>query len=197
MLISAAVAAAIAAMIAVYPYIIEADVKMTDNPRHPVHSKNLQKATFAAGCFWHVQHSFQHLLGVIDTIVGYTGGHLDNPTYEDICYSNTGHAEAVQITYDTNVISYEKLLDTFWKIHDPTTPNRQGPDIGSQYRSAIFFHDQKQLAAAKHSRNELQHSGKFENSIVTEIKPAKKFYKAENYHQNYFHKNRRTTCLLK
>jgi len=147
-----------------------------------------QKATFAGGCFWGVEAIFAEQKGVISTRVGYTGGDFKNPTYEDVCSDKTGHAEAVEIIYDPAEISYEKLLDVFWSIHNPTTPNRQGPDIGSQYRSAIFYHTPEQKDQAAHSKERLEKSGKFKRAIVTEIVAAKEFYPAEEYHQQYFKK---------
>ncbi len=146
------------------------------------------KATFAAGCFWHVEDLFQNTIGVNTTRVGYIGGKLANPTYEDVCTGTTGHAEAVQVDYDPTRVSFAELLDVFWNNHDPTTPNRQGPDIGIQYRSVIFFHDEAQKMAAEKSREMLDSSGKFHNPIVTEIVPAPIFYTAEEYHQKYFQK---------
>ena len=147
------------------------------------------KATFAAGCFWHVEDLFGKTRGVNGTAVGYIGGSLADPTYEDVCTDATGHAEAVQIDYDPDVVSFEELLDVFWNNHNPTTPNRQGPDVGTQYRSAIFFHDPGQKEAAEKSRKELERSGRFGDPIVTEIAPAPTFYKAEEYHQKYFQKH--------
>ena len=147
------------------------------------------KATFGAGCFWHVDDLFQKTKGVISTQVGYTGGRLVNPTYEEVCTDVTGHAEAVQVEYDPNKITYDELLNVFWNNHDPTSLNRQGPDIGKQYRSAIFFHDDEQKKTAENSKEELEKSGKFEKPIVTEIVPAPNFYKAEEYHQKYFKKH--------
>ncbi|MBI2623779.1 MAG: peptide-methionine (S)-S-oxide reductase MsrA [Candidatus Liptonbacteria bacterium] len=160
-----------------------------------------QVATFAAGCFWGVEELFRTQKGVISTQVGYTGGHPpaggQAPTYEDVCGSRTGHAEAVEVTYDPSQISYEKLLGLFWENHDPTTPNRQGPDIGSQYRSAIFFHTPEQEQLAKASKEKLQQSSQYKNkTIVTEILPAQKFYRAEEYHQQYFLKNGGSTCHI-
>lgn len=146
------------------------------------------KATFGAGCFWHVEALFRKLNGVQDVVVGYTGGNLENPTYEDVCSDKTGHAEAVQVEYDPSKISYDELLKVFWENHNPTTLNRQGFDIGTQYRSAIFFHDSEQEKVAKESKDDLKKSGKFENPIVTQIVPAATFYKAEDYHQRYFEK---------
>ena len=147
------------------------------------------KATFAAGCFWHVEDLFRKTKGVSDTKVGYIGGNLADPTYEEVCAGATGHAEAVQIDYNPDVVSYEELLDIFWKNHNPTTLNRQGPDVGVQYRSAIFFHGDEQKEAASKSKEELADSGRFQNPIVTEIVPAPKFYRAEEYHQKYFQKH--------
>ncbi len=147
------------------------------------------KATFGAGCFWHVEELFSKVKGVTSTAVGYTGGHLENPTYEDVCTDKTGHAEAVQVEYDPNQVSYDDLLKIFWENHDPTTPNRQGPDIGTQYRSAIFFHDPEQEKTAIQSKEKLQNSSQFSRDIVTQIIPAKTFHRAEEYHQRYFEKN--------
>ncbi|MGC8863900.1 MAG: bifunctional methionine sulfoxide reductase B/A protein [Armatimonadota bacterium] len=149
-----------------------------------------QKATFAAGCFWGVESAFRRYLGkgVISTRVGYTGGHTENPTYELVCSHTTGHAEAVEITYDPNKISYQQLLDIFWSIHDPTTPDRQGPDIGSQYRSAIFYHSPQQKKQAEESKKHLEESKRFAAPIVTEITQAGTFWPAEEYHQQYFEK---------
>jgi len=147
------------------------------------------KATFGAGCFWHVEALFRQVKGVKSTTVGYLGGSLKDPTYEDVCSGQTGHAEVVQVEYDPNVVSYDDLLTVFWNNHDPTTLNRQGPDVGDQYRSAIFFYDAEQEATAKASKEKLQNSGKFNGrKIVTEIVPASSFYKAEDYHQQYFEK---------
>jgi peptide-methionine (S)-S-oxide reductase len=149
---------------------------------------DLEKATFAAGCFWGVEDSFRQLEGVESTAVGYTGGHLDNPTYEDVCTGTTGHAEAVEVEFDPSVISFEDLLEVFWDSHDPTTPNRQGPDVGSQYRSAVFFHNSAQEAVAQASKQRLEASGRLGDPIVTEIAPASTFWHAEEYHQQYFEK---------
>jgi peptide-methionine (S)-S-oxide reductase len=151
-------------------------------------SDGLQKATFGAGCFWGVESNFRQIPGVVDARVGYLGGTLDNPTYQDVCTDRTGHAEVVQVTYDPQKVSYEKLVDAFWTMHDPTQLNRQGPDYGTQYRSAIFFHTPEQEAIAKRSKEEAQRSGRFKRPIVTEITPASKFYEAEDYHQRYFEK---------
>jgi len=148
------------------------------------------KATFGAGCFWHVEDLFRKTKGVKSTKVGYIGGNLKNPTYEEVCTDRTGHAEAVEIEYDPDEISYEKLLDVFWNNHDPTTLNRQGPDVGIQYRSSIFCHDESQKQTALKSKENLGTSGKFSKNIVTEIVDSPEFYKAEEYHQKYFQKHR-------
>jgi peptide-methionine (S)-S-oxide reductase len=149
---------------------------------------NLQLATFAAGCFWGVEDAFMKTKGVKSTRVGYIGGNLPNPTYEDVCTDRTGHAEAIQLEYDPEEISYNELLDLFWSIHNPTTKNRQGPDTGSQYRSVIFYHTLEQERIARKLRQELDDSNKFQNKIVTEIVPASSFYQAEDYHQKYYQK---------
>ena len=147
------------------------------------------KATFGAGCFWHVEDLFAKTKGVKSTKVGYTGGQLSNPTYEEVCTDKTGHAEAVEVEYDPNEISFDELLNIFWSNHNPTTLNRQGPDIGVQYRSAIFYHDEDQREIAENSKTTLAKSGKFSDPIVTQIVPAPVFYKAEEYHQKYFKKH--------
>ena len=147
------------------------------------------KATFAAGCFWHVEDLLNKTKGVKTTAVGYIGGQIPNPTYEEVCTDKTGHAEAVEVNYDPDEISFEELLDVFWSNHNPTTLNRQGPDVGIQYRSAIFYHDEKQKEIAENSKRSLEKSGKYDNPIVTEIVPAPTFYKAEEYHQKYFKKH--------
>ncbi len=151
----------------------------------------MEKATFAAGCFWHVEEVFSKTKGVKSTLVGYTGGHLENPTYEDVCTDKTGHAEAIQVEFDPNEISYPELLKVFFENHNPTTPNRQGPDIGIQYRSAIFYHSPEQEQVAKEAKEKLNPIAKktFGNDIVTEIKSVTTFYRAEEYHQKYFEKN--------
>lgn len=146
------------------------------------------KATFGAGCFWHVEDLFAKTKGVKSTRVGYTGGILANPTYEEVCTDKTGHAEAVEVEYNPDEISYDELLDVFWNNHDPTSLNRQGPDVGIQYRSAIFFHDDSQKQAALKSKEKLELSGRFSKEIVTEIVPSPEFYPAEEYHQKYFQK---------
>ena len=151
----------------------------------------MEKATFGAGCFWGVEAAFRRIEGVESTSVGYIGGTTENPTYGDVCTGQTGHAEAVEVAYDPARVSYEKLLNVLWEIHDPTALNRQGPDIGTQYRSAIFFHTPGQEAAALASKRELQQSGRFRREIVTEITPATAYYMAEDYHQQYFEKQGR------
>jgi len=155
-----------------------------------------RKATFAAGCFWGVEAVFRDVEGVVSTAVGYTGGSTTNPTYEEVCTDRTGHAEAVEVVYDPKVVTYEELLDLFWSIHDPTTRNRQGPDIGSQYRSAIFYHDPEQEAAARAKMEKLQSSGLYRREMVTEIVPASQFYRAEERHQQYFEKHGRRGCRI-
>jgi len=159
-------------------------------------SSKLQKATFAAGCFWHVEEAFRRVPGVVSTTVGYEGGSMENPTYKDVCTDKTGHAEVVEVTYDPSKVSYEGLLDVFWSVHDPTTMNRQGPDVGTQYRSVIFYHNKEQEAAAKKSKEKLEKSGRFKKPIVTQIVPAAKFWKAEEYHQQYLAKNDLKICGL-
>jgi peptide-methionine (S)-S-oxide reductase len=154
----------------------------------------LEKAYFAAGCFWHVEDAFMHVPGVVATAVGFMGGHTENPTYKEVCTDRTGHAETTEVVYDPAKVTYDQLLDIFWSHHDPTTLNRQGPDSGSQYRSAIFYLNKEQEEKAKASKESLQKSGKFTKPIVTEIKPAKTFYKAEEYHQQYFEKTGQRSC---
>lgn len=156
----------------------------------------LQNATFGTGCFWGVEAAFRKVKGVVSTAVGYMGGTMENPTYEDVCTNLTGHAEVVEVIYDPSVVSYENLLDVFWKIHDPTTLNRQGPDRGTQYRSVIFYHTPEQEATARASKDSLQRSGKYKRDIVTQIEPATQFYRAEEYHQQYFEKTGRSSCRL-
>lgn len=151
-------------------------------------------ATFGAGCFWGVEETFRSLPGVLDTAVGYMGGTLKNPTYEVVCTNQTGHAEVVQVTFDPEQISYEQLLEVFWQSHNPTTHNRQGPDVGMQYRSVIFYHSSEQKIIAEQSRSALEQSGKWSQSIATEMVPASTFYRAEEYHQRYLEKQGRTVC---
>lgn len=156
----------------------------------------MQTATFGAGCFWGVEAAFRRVPGVSAACVGYTGGSRESPTYEDVCTGRTGHAEAVQVIYDPAQVSYEQLLDVFWNCHDPTTPNRQGPDVGTQYRSAIFYHSPEQEAAARAAKEKLDKSGKYRRPIVTEIAPAATFHRAEEYHQRYLEKRGRDYCHI-
>ena len=151
-------------------------------------------ATFGAGCFWGVEAAFRRIPGVLDAAVGYAGGRTENPTYKDVCTDRTGHAEVVQVTFDPAQVSYEQLLNVFWEEHDPTQVNRQGPDFGTQYRSAIFFHSPEQEAIAKKSKAALDASGKFRRPIATEITPASPFYRAEEYHQRYLEKRGAASC---
>jgi len=153
-----------------------------------------EKAIFAAGCFWGIEAAFRQVNGVISTRVGYTGGTSVNPTYREVCGGRTGHAESVEVEYDPARVSYEELLTVFWENHNPTTMNRQGPDVGTQYRSAIFFRNPQQEAAARASKERLQQSGKYSRAIVTEITPASEFYVAEDYHQQYFEKHGMSHC---
>ncbi|MHC4961693.1 MAG: peptide-methionine (S)-S-oxide reductase MsrA [Planctomycetota bacterium] len=148
-----------------------------------------QMATFAGGCFWGTEYVFQQVPGVKSTAVGFMGGRVDNPTYKQICYTDTNHAEVVQLRYDPGQISYEKLVKVFFKTHDPTTLNRQGPDVGTQYRSAIFYHNEQQKQIAEKAKAAFDTFGDFKDPIVTEIVPAKEFWEAEDYHQDYFKKN--------
>jgi peptide-methionine (S)-S-oxide reductase len=157
----------------------------------------MAKATFAAGCFWGVEATFRELPGVISTRVGYTGGSTPNPTYKLVCMDTTGHAEAVEIDYDPAKLSYDKLLEVFWENHDPTQLNRQGPDWGKQYRSAIFFHTPEQEAAAKASKEKLEKSHRFSKPVVTQIVPAETFFEAEDYHQQYLEKKGLASCHIK
>ncbi|MEW6008786.1 MAG: bifunctional methionine sulfoxide reductase B/A protein [Candidatus Omnitrophota bacterium] len=159
--------------------------------------KTLEKAIFAAGCFWGVEAEFRKIEGVVSTTVGYTGGHFKNPTYEDVCSGKTGHAEAVEVTYQPSKISYEQLVDVFWNIHDPTTLNKQGPDVGAQYRSAIFYINNQQKKAALLSKERLEKSKKFKEPIVTEITQATEFYPAEEYHQRYYEKHGIKGCAIR
>jgi peptide-methionine (S)-S-oxide reductase len=156
----------------------------------------MEKATFGAGCFWGVEAAFRQVNGVTSTAVGYSGGNFPNATYKDVCSGKTGHAEVVQVEFDPAKVSYDDLLNVFWENHDPTTLNRQGPDVGEQYRSAIFFHTPAQQAAATASKEKLQASGKFRRPIVTEIAPAPAFYRAEDYHQQYLEKRGLAHCKI-
>jgi len=156
---------------------------------------SLQKATFGAGCFWGVEAEFRQLpKGVVSTAVGYEGGTMKNPTYRDVCTDRTGHAEVVEVEYEPEKISYEDLLKVFWANHDPTTLNRQGPDVGTQYRSVIFYHTPEQQAAALASKEKLEKSGRYRRPIVSEIVPATSFYRAEDYHQQYLEKRGLSSC---
>jgi len=146
-----------------------------------------EKATLGAGCFWCVEAVFERIPGVQSVVAGYAGGSKPNPTYEEVCNGNTGHAEVAQITFDPSIVSFEKILEVYWKAHDPTTMNRQGADVGTQYRSAVFYDGEKQKLAAERSKKEAQRY--FEDPIVTEVQPLKEFYKAENYHQDYYKNN--------
>ena len=156
----------------------------------------MANATFGAGCFWGVEETFRTTKGVEETAVGYMGGHRERPTYEAVCTDGTGHVEVVQLRFDPSQISYEQLLEIFWKIHDPTTPNRQGPDVGTQYRSAVFYHDEGQRDAATAIKQRLGASGQFRRPIVTEITPAATFWTAEEYHQKYIQKRGGSSCHL-
>lgn len=152
------------------------------------------KATFGAGCFWGVETAFRQIPGVIATTVGYEGGTLNNPSYEDVCSSTTGHAEVVEVEFDPAEVGYNALLDVFWNNHNPTTLNRQGPDVGAQYRSAIFYNDEEQKELAERSKELMSQTGRFNRPIVTEIVPATTFYRAEDYHQQYLEKRGLASC---
>jgi peptide-methionine (S)-S-oxide reductase len=153
-------------------------------------------ATFGAGCFWGIEAAFRQIPGVIDAVVGYSGGKTENPTYKDVCTDTTGHAEVVQVTFDPEKLSYDKLLEAFWAMHDPTQVNRQGPDFGKQYRSAIFFHSPEQQAKALASKKALDASKKFRTPIATEITAAGPFWRAEEYHQRYLEKRGAASCHI-
>ncbi len=157
----------------------------------------MEKATFGAGCFWGVEVAFRQVPGVVNAAVGYSGGAVDNPTYRQVCTDSTGHAEVVEVEYDPSQVSYEDLLNVFWENHDPTTLNRQGPDYGSQYRSAIFFHTPEQEATARASKERLDQSGRFRRPIVTQIEPAQTFWRAEEYHQQYLEKRGLASCHVR
>lgn len=156
----------------------------------------MQKATFGAGCFWGVEQAFRHVKGVTATQVGYLGGTMNNPTYHDVCTDMTGHAEVVQVEFDPSKVSYEDLVNVFWSCHDPTQLNQQGPDVGTQYRSAIFFHSPEQEKAARASKEKREASGRYKRPIVTEITPASEFWIAEDYHQQYLEKRGINSCHL-
>ena len=154
----------------------------------------MKQATFGAGCFWGVEAAFRHVPGVIHTAVGYAGGHLQKPTYEDVCTDRTGHAEVVQVEYDPEKVSYEQLLEVFWSAHDPTQLDRQGSDVGAQYRSVIFYHDEGQKAEAEESKAIFESLGRYRRPIVTQIVPAAPFHRAEEYHQQYLEKKGLESC---
>ena len=155
-----------------------------------------EKATFGAGCFWGVEETFRKLKGVTSTAVGYAGGTKENPSYEDVCSDETGHAEVVQVEFDPSQIKYDELLDVFWSNHNPTTLNRQGPDVGTQYRSVIFYHSPGQKAAAEASKEKIAKSGRFKQPVVTRVEPAPKFWRAEEYHQRYLEKRGQSHCAV-
>jgi len=155
-----------------------------------------QKATFGAGCFWGVEAAFRNVKGVANTTVGYSGGKMEHPTYRDVCTDETGHAEVVEVEFDPSVVTYKQLLDVFWKIHNPTTMNRQGPDVGTQYRSVIFYHTPEQKAEAEASKAALGKSGKYKNPVVTKIEAAGPFWRAEEYHQRYLEKHGLESCHI-
>ena len=155
-----------------------------------------ETATFAAGCFWGVEVTFRNVDGVLDAIVGYTGGRTENPTYQQVCTASSGHAEAVEVTFDLERVSYDHLLEVFWQNHDPTQVNRQGPDTGSQYRSAVFFHSPEQEATAHRSKEALDASGRLSRPVATEITTATTFWPAEDYHQRYLEKRGQATCRI-
>ena len=155
-----------------------------------------EKATFGAGCFWGVEAAFRQVPGVVDAAVGYEGGTMPNPTYRDVCTDETGHTEVVEVTFDPSRVSYDQILDVFWANHDPTQKNRQGPDVGTQYRSAIFFHSPAQRDAAIASKERLEKSGKLRRPIATEITPASTFWRAEDYHQRYLEKRGLASCKV-
>ena len=172
----------------------QADIVYADNESKGanIDNKEIEKAVFAGGCFWCMQNPYDELKGVVSTAVGYTGGNKDNPTYEEVCAGNTGHAEAIEVLYDPLQISYTELLNVFWRNIDPTTLNRQFADAGTQYRTAIFYHNEEQKQSAESSKLEMERSGIYDDSIATEITPASTFYRAEDYHQKYYEK-----CPLK
>ena len=157
-------------------------------------SEKIETALFAAGCFWGVEDGFRAIPGVIDAVSGYCGGTVENPTYEQVCTGCTGHAETVEISYDPSRVTFAELLETFWTMHDPTTLNRQGPDVGTQYRSAVFYLDAEQEKIAREAKKQLNDTGRFSRPVVTEITPAVRFYRAEEYHQRYFEKHGISHC---
>lgn len=160
-------------------------------------SQRTETATLGGGCFWCLEAIYQNVKGVSLVVSGYAGGSVDNPSYQAVCSGTTGHAEVMQITFDPDVISYDNILYIFWRMHDPTTPNRQGADVGTQYRSIIFYHDETQQEIAEHSRKQADASGLWDNAIVTEVDPLTRFYPAEDYHQNYYRNNpRQAYCTM-
>jgi peptide-methionine (S)-S-oxide reductase len=169
---------------------------------HPAHNRSImplmktEKATFGAGCFWGVEATFRQINGVTNATAGYAGGTKDNPTYEDVCTDETGHAEVVEVEFDPSQVSYDQLLDVFWSNHNPTTLNRQGPDVGTQYRSVIFYHSPEQKSAAETSKETINKSGRFRQLVVTQIEPAQRFWRAEEYHQRYLEKRGQTHCAI-
>jgi len=165
----------------------------TDSQKN-TQSQKTAKATFAAGCFWGVEHAFRQIEGIVSTSVGYTGGNSENPTYEEVCSGRTGHAEAILVEYNPDLVSYEVLIDVFWTCHDPTAPDRQNAGVGYQYRSAVFYHTPQQKTVAENSKQKLQQSGKYDRKIMTEITPVAVFYSAEEYHQQYLAKKGKTSC---
>lgn len=169
--------------------ILTVNFLMVQNGRGQQMDEQLEKATLGGGCFWCLEAIYQRVKGVQSVVSGYAGGHVENPTYEEVCSDTTGHAEVVQITFDPKIISYEDILNIFWQIHDPTQLNRQGNDVGTQYRSVIFYHNETQKQKAMVSKRNLEKEGVYKNPIVTEIAPLTKFYPAEKYHQNYFNRN--------
>ena len=170
----------------------DTDIKTQTDQSQPAATP--MTATFAGGCFWGVEYNFERIPGVLDAASGYMGGHVDNPSYKQVCYEDTGHAEVVHVTYNPNKITYEQLVKIFFIMHDPTTLNRQGPDVGDQYRSAIFYHSPEQKEIAEKVKQQLDASGQFRRPIVTEITQAGPFWKAEDYHQDYIEKNPRRSC---
>ena len=168
---------------------IQACGQKNENQKEMMKNENLELATFGAGCFWCVEAIFQRVEGVVKVVSGYSGGKVKNPSYKEVCTGTTGHAEVCQLSYDPDVVSYDELLEIFWQTHDPTTLNRQGNDVGTQYRSVVFYHNEEQKKLAEHYKKELDKEGIYKDPIVTEISPYETMYIAENYHQNYFNEN--------
>ena len=173
----------------------EAFVAYREQQLHRV-DMQIEKATFGAGCFWGVEETFRNVKGVLSTSVGYAGGTKEEPTYQDVCTDKTGHAEVVQVEFDPSQVSYDELLDVFWSNHNPTTLNRQGPDVGTQYRSVIFYHSPEQQASANASKEKLEKSGRFNHPIVTQVEPAPTFWRGEEYHQHYLQKRGQAHCAV-